>query len=179
MKRPSPKLKNVISWVLTLALAIVLALTVNFVLSTCKRQELVDMEIDFVIQDANGNEVLLSDFAGKPVVINFWAIWCPPCKAELPEFQSAYEEYGDEVEFLFIEVASWRGETVEDVQAFMKENDYDFPVYYDISRSAETVCGVDSIPLSLFIGRDGKIARTYSGAIPAFLLNQYIQNILE
>ena len=179
MKPLAPKLKNVLSWILTLAIAIVLALAINLILSTCKRQDLVEMQIDFTVQDTDGNEVSLSDFAGKPVVINFWAIWCSPCKAELPDFQEAYEKYGEDVEFLFVEVVNWRGESVADVQAFMHQNGYDFPVYYDVASEAEAVCGVASIPFSIFIGRDGKIAHTYLGAIPEFLLNQYIQSILQ
>ncbi len=179
MKQISPKLKSILSWVLTFAVALVVLFAVNVIVSSCKRQDLVEMEINFTVQDAEGNEVSLSDFAGKPVVVNFWAIWCPPCKAELPDFQKAYNEYGDEIEFLFVEVVNWRGETVADVQAFMQQNGYDFPVYYDVDSNAETVCDVASIPLSVFIGKDGKIAHTYLGAIPEFLLNQYIQSILE
>lgn len=179
MKQLSPKVRNILSWLLTITLAVVLALSVNVIVSSCKRQDLVEMDISFTVQDAQGNEVALSDFAGKPVVINFWAIWCPPCKAELPDFQAAYEQYGDEVEFLFIEVVNWRHETVADVEAFMEENGYDFPVYYDVNSDAETVCGVSSIPMSIFIGKDGKVTRTYLGAIPEFVLNNYIKEIIE
>ena len=105
--------------------------------------------------------------------------WCPPCKAELPDFQAAYEQYGDEVEFLFIEVVNWGHETVADVEAFMEENGYDFPVYYDVNSDAETVCGVSSIPMSIFIGKDGKVKRTYLGMIQEFVLNNYIKEIIE
>ena len=179
MKQLSSKMKNILSWLLTISLAVVLALSINLIVSSCKRQDLVEMEISFTVQDAQGNEVALSDFAGKPVVINFWAIWCPPCKQELPDFQAAYEKYGDEVEFLFVEVVNWKHETVADVEAFMTENGYDFPVYYDVSSDAETVCGVSSIPLSIFIGKDGKVKRTFLGAIPEFVLNNYIEEIVE
>ena len=55
---------------------------------------------DFTVTDAEGNEVKLSDFRGKGVVLNFWASWCGPCKSEMPHFQKAYEEYGEDVTFL-------------------------------------------------------------------------------
>ena len=57
---------------------------------------------DFTVQTMDGGDVKLSDFFGKPVIINFWATWCGPCKVELPAFQAAYEEYGDEIVFLMM-----------------------------------------------------------------------------
>ena len=73
----------------------------------------------------------------------------------------------------------WMPEKLSHQIAFMEENGYDFPVYYDVNSDAETVCGVTSIPMSIFIGKDGKVKRTYLGMIQEFVLNDYIKEIVE
>ena len=59
---------------------------------------------DFTVYDEEGNAVKLSDFEGKPVVLNFWASWCGPCKSEMPDFEEAYGEYGEEIQFLMVNI---------------------------------------------------------------------------
>ena len=75
-------------------------------------EELV-MAPDFTVYDVEGNAVSLSDFVGKPVVVNFWASWCGPCQMEMPDFEEAYKEYGEEVQFLMVnstwESSAWLG----------------------------------------------------------------------
>ena len=62
---------------------------------------------DFTVLDMSGNEVHLSDYFGKPIIINFWATWCGPCKSELPAFNNMYEKYKDEISFLFVNFLDW------------------------------------------------------------------------
>lgn len=76
---------------------------------------------DFVVYDSEGNAVQLSDFSGKPVVINFWATWCGYCVKEMPSLQKAYEAYGDEVAFMIINVTDGHKETKEEAFAFVEE----------------------------------------------------------
>ena len=101
---------------------------------------------DFTVQDGEGNSVKLSDFFGKPIVLNFWASWCPPCKAELPDFEDACKKYDGEVVFLMVNMTDNQMETVEVAKAFVAEQGYTFPVYFDTQYEAAYLYGLSSIP---------------------------------
>lgn len=134
---------------------------------------------DFTVLNDDGEEVRLSDFAGKPVVINIWATWCGPCRSELPAFEQMYEAYGEDIEFLMVNATDGAQETVEGVKAFIEENGYDFPVYYDTEFSASMAYGASSIPLTVFVLADGTLAGGYRGAITEEVLEESIQIVLE
>ena len=129
---------------------------------------------DFTVLDGEGKEVKLSDFFGKPIVLNFWASWCPPCKAELPDFEDAYKKYDGEVVFLMVNMTDNRMETVEVAKDFIKTYGYDFPVYFDVSYEAAMVYGVRSIPQTYFINAEGEAVATATGMISAAQLEQGI-----
>ena len=112
---------------------------------------------DFTVTDLEGNSVKLSDFRGKPVVVNFWASWCGPCKMEMPDFQQAFETYGEEISFLMVNMTDNSRETVEVASELIEGEGYTFPVYYDTSMDAAMVYGVSSIPQTFFITADGKV----------------------
>ena len=76
---------------------------------------------DFTVLDREGNPVKLSDFAGKPVVLNFWASWCGPCKSEMPDFQEAYEKYDGEVVFIMVNCTDGSRETMDTAMEFISE----------------------------------------------------------
>ena len=130
--------------------------------------------LDFTIQDWEGNMVKLSDFFGKPIVLNFWASWCPPCKAELPDFDDACKKYDGEVVFLMVNMTDNQMETVEVAKDFIKTYGYDFPVYFDVSYEAAMVYGVRSIPQTYFINAEGEAVATATGMISASQLEQGI-----
>ena len=117
------------------------------------KEELVSAP-DFKVYDAEGNAVNLSDFFGKPIVLNFWASWCGPCQMEMPEFHEAYLTYGEEVQFLMVNMTSGR-ETLETAVKFLEDNGYTFPVYYDTEYSAAVAYGVNSLPSTYFIDKEG------------------------
>jgi len=129
---------------------------------------------DFTVYDAQGNAVKLSDFRGKPVVVNFWASWCGPCKSEMPDFQKAYETYGEDIVFMMVNMTDGSGETVESASAFIDKNGYDFPVYFDTASSAAITYGVSSIPATYFIGSDGSGIAYGVGAMDAQTLEKGI-----
>ena len=133
--------------------------------------------LDFTVQDWEGNMVKLSDFFGKPIVLNFWASWCPPCKAELPDFDDACKKYDGEVVFLMVNMTDNQMETVEVAKDFIKTYGYDFPVYFDVDYQAAMVYGVRSIPQTYFINAEGEAVATATGMISAAQLEQGISMI--
>ena len=130
--------------------------------------------LDFTVQDWEGNMVKLSDFFGKPIVLNFWASWCPPCKAELPDFDDACKKYDGEVVFLMVNMTDNQMETVEVAKDFIKTYGYDFPVYFDVSYEAAMAYGVRSIPQTYFINAEGELVATATGMISAAQLEKGI-----
>ncbi|MGI6608465.1 MAG: TlpA family protein disulfide reductase [Erysipelotrichaceae bacterium] len=132
---------------------------------------------DFIVYDALGNEVHLSDFIGKPVVLNFWASWCPPCQMEMPEFQQMYLESGDDIQFLMINITDGSKETQKKATDFINENEYTFPVLFDLKSNAAAVYGIQSLPTTLFIDAEGNFIAYATGAIDKDTLKQGIDMI--
>lgn len=130
---------------------------------------------DFTVYDKDGNTVNLSDFRGKPTIINFWASWCYYCVLEMPEFQAKFEELGDEVNFLMINTTDGNQETEESANKFLEENGYTFPVYYDKDMMASYVYGAYSLPMTYGIDADGYAVVKANGAISADDLDQIIE----
>lgn len=132
---------------------------------------------DFTVVDLDGNEVRLSDFTGKPVVLNFWASWCGPCKSEMPDFNEMYLSLGEHVQFLMINVTDGSRETVETASDFVKSEGFSFPVYFDTSYSATYTYGATSLPTTYFISSDGYVEARAVGAIDSETLQKGISLI--
>lgn len=133
---------------------------------------------NFLVLDQDGNTVTLSQFIGKPIVINFWASWCPPCKAELPDFEKAYKEYGDVV-FLMVNLTDGSRETVDSAKDFISQNGYTFPVYFDTEFSASYAYSLSSIPVTCFIDEEGNLVTSRVGMIDYDTLVDGIKKITE
>lgn len=133
---------------------------------------------DFPVLDADGNTVRLSDMFGKPVVINFWATWCPPWKRELPDFDRLCREYGDRVVFMMVNLTDGRRDTVDGTKKFVSEKGYTFPVYFDTGLSGAKAYSVSSTPQTTFIDANGNVFATRIGAMSEAALRSYINAIL-
>ena len=134
---------------------------------------------DFEVLNSNKEKVKLSDFYGKPIVVNFWATWCGPCCYELPEFEDAYRNYKEQVEFLMVNLTDGYSETIENVQKFINENKYEFPVYFDTEYSALKAYSIYSIPQTLFIDEDGNILESYLGMMDKQILEKYLTKLID
>ena len=128
---------------------------------------------DFTALDWDGNEVNFSDYAGKPVVLNFWAHWCGPCQMEMPEFNAKYEELEGEVTFLMVHV----GADMDAGKEKVTEGGYTFPVVFDKDSQVAAFYGVSAFPTSFFIDKEGNLQAYYMGAMDGDLLQQGIDMI--
>ena len=133
----------------------------------------------FTVTDAEGNEVKLSDFRGKGVVLNFWASWCGPCKSEMPHFQEAYEQYGEKVHFLMVNMSAAFGDTQADAEQVLADGGYTFPVYYDTKAECAYGYGITGIPVTVFIDADGMIVSYKTGMISQADLQRRILTITD
>jgi thiol-disulfide isomerase/thioredoxin len=172
---------NLIVFVLLLggAYFVYQSLSVKYVPETQSEPENVNRKVapNFTVVDVNSYDTELSEFAGKPVVLNFWASWCPPCKTEMPDFEEAYKKYKDDVEFMMVDLVDGTYETFETGKNFIKKSGYTFPVYFDIYQSGAEKYNISGIPHTVFINANGEIVFTYTGAIPGYVLIKNIEKI--
>ena len=133
---------------------------------------------DFTVYDMEGNAHQLSGYRGKPVVLNFWASWCGPCKAEMPDFEEAYQEYGEQIQFMMVNLTDGSAETVEVVADFIAAQGYTFPVFCDSDLNAVSTYGINAIPVSFFIDEEGYIVAGQQGMLTADALQQGIDMLL-
>lgn len=121
---------------------------------------------DFVVYDENLNQVKLSDYRGKPVIVNFWASWCPPCKAEMPSFNEISNKYNqDELVILMVNLTDGQRETMDKAKQFIRDNNYNMKVLFDNDMNAAINYNIVSIPRTIFIDKDGYVVNDHSGLI--------------
>ena len=141
------------------------------------------MAPDFTLTDQYGEEHTLSDYRGKVVFLNFWATWCPPCRAEMPDIQKLYEEFEEEeredIAILSIAFPGQSGEQdVDGVKAFLEENGYTYPVLMD--EKAETMYAyyINAFPTTFMIAKDGSLFGYVPGAMPEETMRDIIAQTL-
>jgi cytochrome c biogenesis protein CcmG/thiol:disulfide interchange protein DsbE len=136
-----------------------------------------DVAHDFSLSDLDGNRVALSDFRGKPVIINFWATWCPPCRLEMPELQRAYEAYAeDDLVILAVNEA----EQSEVVSSFFYEQmGYTFTPLLDEEGQVAEAYGAIGLPASFFVDAAGEVTAVHRGLLTQGQLEQYLEQTIR
>ncbi|MGM0366238.1 MAG: peroxiredoxin family protein [Actinomycetota bacterium] len=129
-------------------------------------------ENDFTLLNLEGEEVSLSDFEGKLVVLNFWATWCPPCRIEIPDFIKVYAQYGDKgVQFLGVS-----NESRDTLVSFVAEYGINYPILID--GSVDTIMPaweIRAIPTTFILGENGEILEKFEG----LLTQEQLENVLD
>jgi thiol-disulfide isomerase/thioredoxin len=128
-------------------------------------EEEVNPAPDFTVYDRNGQPVRLADMFGKPIVLNFWASWCGPCRSEMPDFDEVYRLLGDEVVFMLVNLTDGEVETMQSASAFIDSMGYSFPIYFDLTDEAAYTYWVQSIPTTFFISARGNLVAYAEGAL--------------
>ena len=134
---------------------------------------------DFTVYDLEGNAHKLSEFRGKPVILNFWATWCGYCKMEMPDFNEKYLEYGEDVHFMMVNVTDGNQETVETASAYVEKEGYSFPVYYDTTLEAAMTYPTSGLPVTFIIDAEGAVVAWKQGTMTAENLQKGIDMVLE
>ena len=147
--------------------------------SVADNDSTVIMAPDFTMYDTDGNALQFLDLIDKPTILNFWASTCGPCKSEMPHFQKAYEELGDEYNFIFVNYIGFYGETMDDALAYLSDNDYTFTTYFDTDHEGSATYGIYSIPTTVFISADGNFLGGVPGAMSEQTLYYYLEEVFS
>lgn len=127
---------------------------------------------DFELKTLDGKTVKLSDYRGKKVILNFWATWCPPCKAEMPDIQKYYNEADDNVEILAVNI-----DPQYDVKKFVRDANVTFPVLLDSKDEVNTLYKILTIPTTYFIDGEGIIRSKHLSVMTTEIIREHIKNM--
>ena len=131
---------------------------------------------DFTLKDMDGDDVRLSDYRGKVILLNFWATWCGPCKGEIPDLIEAYDEYRDRG-FVILGVLSLDDPSTDDLRAFARGYGMNYPIFRENAELDEAF-GLFAIPTSFIIDRHGSICMKHLGPVSKEMLEQEIKGLL-
>lgn len=135
-------------------------------------------DTDVSVLDGSDASLKLSEIAqGKPLVVNFWATWCPYCIDEMADYQALYEKYGDRVAFVMLNAADSASEPAA-ARAYVQENGFTFPVYFDAAHEGVTSYRVNGLPTTVIIAADGSLVQNAPGRIDAAKLDAQLASLL-
>lgn len=137
---------------------------------------------DFTLTDQYGTVHTLSDYKGKVVFLNFWATWCGPCRAEMPDIQALYEEETNTGNVIILGIAGPKTEenpngsdgTIEEINQFLEDNEYTYPVLYDTTGQVFAQYGISSFPTTFMIDADGNVFGYVSGTLSRDIMDDII-----
>ena len=131
---------------------------------------------DFNLILFDGNEFTLSDYYGSPIVLNFWASWCQPCRVEAPTLGKVYKEFQDQsVEFIGVDV--W--DNIGDAEIFLQQEGHNYPNGFDAEGVIAIDYGVRGIPEKYFIDRHGVLVKKLSGPLTEATLRRSLNELLS
>jgi thiol-disulfide isomerase/thioredoxin len=131
--------------------------------------------VDVEMQDFDGNTVSIADLEGRPVVVNFWATWCPSCFAEMPAFETVYQAKGESVQFLGINLS----QDVEAALAVVEETGVTYPLARDPQGQVFAAFGGFGMPTTVFLDENGDVVEMYTGELTADELEARIVEYFE
>jgi len=131
---------------------------------------------DFTLKDVNDNDFTLSSLKGKVVILNFWAVFCPPCREEIPALIALYEEYHPKgVEIIGISVDREINQTKE----FVKSNKINYPILFASREVLEAYGGIQAVPTTFFLDRNQNIVKTRKGYAEKSFFEDQIRELLK
>lgn len=135
-----------------------------------------DKAYNFALSDLDGRPATLSDFEGQPVMVNFWATWCPPCRLEMPEFQGAFEAHQQDG---LVILAVNEYEDAEVVRSFFyDEMGFTYTPLLDSDGEVGKAYGAVGLPATFFIAPDGKVAAIHRGLLSETQLDGYLAELI-
>ena len=136
-----------------------------------------DLAPDFTLTTLDGKKVQLSELKGKKVIVNFWATWCPPCKAEMPHMQNFYEDFSDEENIEILAVNMTSEDKEESVQNFVQDYELTFPIPLDTEGVVRETYQVLRIPTSYMIDTKGRIQNKIEGPMDENMIKDFVSNL--
>jgi peroxiredoxin len=136
-----------------------------------------DMAPDFTLTTLDGKKVQLSDLKGKKIIVNFWATWCPPCKAEMPHMQNYYEDFAKDENVEILAVNLTNGDKVESVQNFVEDYGLTFPIPMDVEGKVGETYQAITIPTSYMIDTKGRIQNKIVGPMDENMMKDFVSNL--
>jgi peroxiredoxin len=127
---------------------------------------------DFDLQTLDGEALALADLAGKPLLINFWATWCAPCRLEMPELEAISRDYADTG---LVVVGVNQEEASAQVQPFVDELDLSFPILMDLDGDMSDAYGAFLLPMSIFVNPQGQVTAVHRGILTRDLADEYLR----
>ena len=115
---------------------------------------------------------------GKPVVVNFFASWCGPCKMEMPYFDECYAKYGDRVTFMMVNLCAFGNDTKENGKQMVESGGWTFPVYFDTDGEAATTYAIRAMPTTIFVSAEGELKGRHTGMMDRETLEKTIQAMI-
>ncbi len=131
---------------------------------------------NFTLTDLSGKQLQLSDYAGRPVLLNAWATWCPPCQAEMPDLNAYYLAHRSQG---FVILAINAGETNAQASNFAKQLGLSFPILLDPSEALMDTLHIADFPTSILVGRDGVVKAIHVGRMTPAMLDKEITPYLN